>query len=183
MGELLECPLCGGMHAIGTTFCDVMWADIPLESANQEHSEDCAPQAQTDITRECICQCCGAPGAEGEDCWQCGAIIAVSPEALLRFPGAVDICIPCGEAVVIGRESANAAVSSAAMPYDTISRKHCSISIDPNGAYAKITDLSSTNGTRIVGSETILVPNEPFQVELPVQLGLGKSVTVDIVKR
>ncbi|WP_370457999.1 FHA domain-containing protein [Adlercreutzia sp. ZJ176] len=180
----MNCPLCGGRHPEGTTFCNVVWAEISQITPATTRSAQDDTEVEKSISGTAICPCCGAIGNTNEECWQCGTPVGASGNSFvaIHFPSARSIQIAYGETVTIGRESSNKDVAAAARHYDTISRKHCVITVDESGNYISVIDCGSTNGTRIPELDHPITAGTKHQLSLPTRIQLGTSIELTIDK-
>ena len=189
MGEMMKCPLCGGLHPEGTTFCNAMWAEIPREPAEElRESEDGEYLRAEDSEGENRgrCPACGAPGIPGDECWQCGSTIeslgldAQSCRVLLRVADGVGVPIEPGKTMVIGREGDMREVSDLLVPFDVVSRRHCTVRLNQDATMVTITDCGSTNGTFVGPSAERLGRDAACTMKLPAQLRLGSCVNITL---
>lgn len=189
MGEAMTCPLCGRTHPEGTTFCDVMWADIPQTPIGREPDEErgetpCQGDAEEPSSGRC--PACGAAGVPGDECWQCGSIIEsrgqgpCEPSVLLRVEGGPGVRVEPGKTIVIGREGSSTELNRILEAYDAVSRRHCSVRLSQDATTATVTDNGSTNGTFVGQNATRLEKGETCTMKLPAQIRLGSCVNVTL---
>ena len=173
------CPLCGQQHIKGTDYCPVLLAKIPVLKPSTERGrlEDSGNDVESDCSLA-VCANCGYMGIAGEQCDQCGQIIASEKIVLASMPDGSEIQLPVSREIVIGRESSWAEVADALSRCDGVSRRHCSMRFDTQGKCATVIDLGSTNGTWIGPSCDPLMPNEVFTGRLPIELHLGKRAVI-----
>lgn len=189
MGESVKCPLCGGTHPEGTTFCDVMWADIPQEPEEDGQGEVVEESPCPDDGEESQsgrCPACGAVGVPGDECWQCGSTIEgceqkpCGPCIFLRVEGGPGVRMELGKTMVIGREGDLGELNKVLGAYDVVSRKHCSIRLSQDATLVTITDNGSTNGTFVGPNAERLEKDEACTMKLPAQIRLGSCVNVTL---
>lgn len=189
MGNMITCPLCGGAHPEGTTFCDVMWGEIPQESEDEAPIEGVDANTQDDgqqIAEAGRCPSCGAVGHPGDECWQCGSTIERSAceeqrrSVVLRVEGGRPFALEPGKTIVIGREGDTREISEKLTDYDVVSRRHCSIRLSQDSTMVTITDCGSTNGTFIGPDAERLDRDMTCTARLPVQIRLGSCVGITL---
>ena len=189
MGGMITCPLCGGTHPEGTTFCDVMWGEIPQESEDKTAIEEAGIQLQNDEQehgQSGRCPSCGAPGIPGEECWQCGSIIEQIGDGgqcgrvLLRLDDGSFAALEPDKTIVIGREGDDRKISDMLSSYDVVSRRHCAIRVSQDATMATITDCGSTNGTFVGPDAEKLNRDMTCTARLPVQIRLGSCVGITL---
>ena len=189
MGELIKCPLCGGTHPEGTTRCDVMWADIPNEPEDDsvvDNAEVDSSSDEIEDQRNGRCPACGAFGAPGEECWQCGSIIescekeACGSRVVLRIESGASIPVELDRTIVVGREGDLQDISDALAGYDIVSRKHCSIRLSQDATLVTVTDNGSKNGTFVGPDAERLEKDVACTMKLPARIRLGSCVNVTL---
>ena len=185
----MTCPLCGGTHPEGTTFCNVMWGEIPQEPRDDVLAEDTVDQQQSgeperDETGRC--PACGAAGTPGDECWQCGGTIEPAGregrcgKAVLRLDDGPSAAIEPDKTIVVGREGDLREISDMLASYDVVSRKHCTIRLSRDATMATIADCGSTNGTFVGPDAERLGRDVACTAKLPVRIRLGSCVGITL---
>jgi ribosomal protein L32 len=197
MADTMTCPLCGQEHPVGTTYCPNAWADIPVPGpapdCEAEEGGSCEPEQESEgINTDgavdrllVVCPDCGDEGLPGSVCRQCGQTL---PQAgsrcartvCLRMPDGVSVPVPCGQEILIGRDSEIAAIKRFLEPYKVVSHRHCYLTILPDGQSVIIRDPISTNGTWVGDNPDRIRPDEQRQARLPAQIRLGLRLHVTV---
>lgn len=99
------------------------------------------------------------------------------PSRVLLTIGAQEFSLPVGERIVLGRDP-RLPTAAALAAHDNVSRIHAQIDHGPEGIV--VTDLGSTNGTRIAGHR--LTPQMPTPVHNDA-ITLASDVVVSIERR
>ena len=189
MDSMMTCPLCGGMHPEGTTFCDIMWGEIPQESRDDLAAEEADLRLQSDTSEHeevGRCPSCGAFGTPGEECWQCGSVIEPADgegrrrRVVLRLDDGPIAALEPDKTIVIGRESEAREISDMLASYDVVSRRHCAIRVSQDATMVTITDCGSTNGTFVGPDAERLNRDVACTAKLPVRIRLGSCVGITL---
>ena len=189
----MTCPLCGGQHPEGTTWCPTLWAEIPPDEPPDEPIE---PAVEPAVAQECpdddaqvTCPGCGDQGHPGQECRQCGqtipgGVVRTAPvagqTATVLLPSGDRTPIPRGREVTIGRNSELPGIRQGLEPFDAVSRRHCYVTVDPTGASVTVRDPGSANHTWVGDDPTRLGDDEQRTVPLPVRLRLGQHLSITI---
>lgn len=180
----LTCPACDGALTPGTMLCPscghFMAGDVPppaIVTPPAAASARPAPDGHHQPERgtgagNVPCTTCGRL-VIGTACDHCGT--PVDGGAVLELPGGERLALAEGVEVVLGRESREQAVAAALGPLDTVSRRHARVTL--RGTEVEVADVESTNGTWLDGRR---VGTHPVRRQLPVRIGLGQSVSVEI---
>ena len=64
--------------------------------------------------------------------------------------------------------------------YDAVSRRHCLITVTPDGARVRVRDPGSANGTWLGDDPAQIRPGETRTAALPVRLRLGLHLSTTI---
>ena len=140
------------------------------------------PVEQTPAERA-VCFVCGCPGSPGEECMQCGQTLpspAAGASTALVLPSGDRVSIPRGRELVVGRLSDTPGIRRALHDYDAVSRRHCLITVTPDGARVRVRDPGSANGTWLGDDPAQIRPGETRTAALPVRLRLGLHLSITI---
>lgn len=196
MADISACPLCG-QHPAADGYCTIRRALIPrlrrpgrpCDELTVELSTAGIPATEPATIRLpdglAACTVCGHLASRFEACPRCGSLPPASQQVtarhvLLVLPGGAQVSIPCGQEIVIGRNSDHPSIRHHLAPFDVVSRRHCLVVVDISGAKATIRDLGSANGTWINAEPARLGSNENRTAPLPVQLRLGRQLFITI---
>lgn len=130
-----------------------------------------------------VCPVCGCPGSPGEECMQCGRALpppAAAAGTALVLPSGDRVSIPRGRELVVGRLSDTPGIRRALHDYDAVSRRHCLITVEPDGARVRVRDPGSANGTWLGDDPAQIRPGETRTAALPVRLRLGLNLSITI---
>lgn len=130
-----------------------------------------------------VCPVCGCPGSPGEECMQCGRALpppAAGAGTALVLPSGDRVSIPRGRELVVGRLSDTPGIRRALHDYDAVSRRHCLITVEPDGARVRVRDPGSANGTWLGDDPAQIRPGETRTAALPVRLRLGLNLSITI---
>ena len=130
-----------------------------------------------------VCPVCGCPGRPGGECLQCGRG-QPAPDAgagpALALPSGDRVSIPRGRELVVGRLSDTPGIRRALHDYDAVSRRHCLITVAPDGARVSVRDPGSANGTWLGDDPERIRPGETRTAALPARLRLGLHLSITI---
>ena len=180
----LTCPACNGTLTPGTILCPncghFMIGDVPLPAiatppaaASARAASDGHHQPEGGTGAGGVpCTTCGRQ-VNGTACDHCGT--PVDDGAVLELPGGERLALAEGVEVILGRESREQAIAAALGSLDTVSRRHARVTL--RGTEVEVADVESTNGTWLDGRR---VGTHPVRRQLPVRIGLGQSVSVEI---
>ena len=108
---------------------------------------------------------------------QCGQTLpspAAGASTALVLPSGDRVSIPRGRELVVGRLSDTPGIRRALHDYDAVSRRHCLITVTPDGARIRVRDPGSANGTWLGDDPAQIRPGETRTAALPVRLRLGR---------
>ena len=152
------------------------------DGVSSRASSECAPSLSGVDHRQC--PYCGYEGVSGVACPQCGSpMLNGEPcltvrESKLCLPDGTAVALQCGHAISIGRESPVSEIARALRGRDTVSRKHCAVTLSSDRLSVVVEDCGSTNGTWVDGGTRRIGYGERVTVGLPAEIRLGKSVVV-----
>lgn len=189
--DTMTCPACHGMHPAGSAYCTELW--IPIDSmqdiTNQDddagrgqqitHEPSSEPTADDDAP---ACPVCQDTLRVQNRCRQCGYDFGgtTSPPVTIVLPSGESIPVPSASEVVIGRLSEDPTIRDALEPFEAVSRRHCTLRVDPDGAHVTVKDLRSSNGTWVGDDPEQLAIGESRRVPLPARIRLGRHLSLTI---
>lgn len=180
MDELTQCPFCCERHPVATAYCPVMLTPLPRDAPDDS---DRVPVPDPPVVLSGTCSNCGDAGSTGRACRQCGSPLTERPvghrRASLYLPSGGRVALPTAKPVMLGRRSEIPEIRAALDPFDAVSRRHCSITVDGDRGVVTVRDEGSTNHTWVGDDE--LHEGDLLTVPLPVSIRFGRhlSVTVD----
>lgn len=193
MADTMTCPACKQPHPVGTTWCPVMFCEIPQVRDEPDRLEPPAPddvagppqEHEADLGRG-ECPTCGANGPIGQPCPQCLDVIP-RPGARLRprqvyivLPSFRGVAVPRGREIVIGRQSDIPEIREELEAFDAVSRQHCFVTVDAARDIASVRDPNSTNGTWVGDDEVEIGAEELRASPLPTRIRLGQAAYLTI---
>jgi pSer/pThr/pTyr-binding forkhead associated (FHA) protein len=124
------------------------------------------------------CPNCGEP-TPGVSLPATGTSRASSKQiAKLHLPNGDSLVLPPGVEISIGKESLVPQVAAALRQFESVSRRHCLITVDPARRRVVIRDPGSTNRTYIGDDTANPVGSTGQVVQLPAKIRLGKFTAV-----
>lgn len=194
MADTVTCPACGQQHAVGTTWCPVMFVDVselrdePAPPAPDPAPEPAAPPTRAPVADAGLVECpvCGARGQAGQPCPQCMEVIprpvapARASQAVVVLPSLRGVAIPRGREIVVGRQSDIPEIRAGLAGFDGVSRRHCYVTVDATREVVTIRDPDSMNRTWVGDDEREIGANERRVADLPARLRLGRTAYLTI---
>jgi FHA domain/Double zinc ribbon len=189
---LLTCPTCAAVVSQDDLICFTCGANLPRRKPAEE--EITPPTVMQEYLRREggaappqapeSCPACGRPVGDRTlaSCPTCGRTLVpvagrISPVVLrLSFPtGNVDV--PAGTSLVLGRDPGESLVAAAFAPFENVSRRHATVTVNDAGE-ATIRDEHSTNGTFVNGDRVL--PGTDVRIGNGDKVRLAADVTAEV---
>lgn len=171
-GPVVLCPRCGGEQ-------DVEARKSPVAAPAPGVAASAAAVGAEASPPLCADPSCRQPLTAGASlCLYCGAEVAAQRVAtVLLLPNGDRLSLKNGEYVVLGRDPAASPCAHAFAGYDNVSGRHAEVRATAEGF--SVTDLQSTNGTRI--EDSLLSRGGTVHVSNSGALRLGADAVVHVL--